>query len=233
MYMAVGGLVAVALAFAAGWVAARATAPDPVSFATEQRGHLARLDAASAPGRVVFLGSSTFQGLDVSAVTTHGLNLAMGGDTQAGLARRMAGYRASGAAAAVWLNIGLNDVLQNCALPATPLAELLAHIPRHVPVLVLAVQSLAPARADACGGRANGLVEELNAGQARACATRAGCTFVPHPLDTRDGAADPASWEADGVHLSASGYAQLVSRMRRALGVVRPDLVAAPAEAVR
>ena len=198
-------------------------------FAETQRGHLARLDGASVQGRVVFLGSSTFQGLDVSAVTPYGLNLSMGGDTLPSLTERTAGYRAVRVARAVWVNIGLNDVMHGCELPSARLDALFQFIPQPIPIFVLGAQAVDHAQLGSrCAGRLVQLVTELNADFARACIARPGCIFVHHPVAPVDSSPDAAILrEGDGIHLSPAGYARLSARLRKALAEASVTFVAA------
>lgn len=198
------------------------------NFAITQRGHLARLDSGSADGRVVFLGSSSFQGLDVSAVTPYGLNLGIGGDTLRGLAERAAGYRSLASARAVWINIGFNDLAQRCELPTNSLADMFAPIPPAVPVLVLGIQTIDAARLAArCDGRLPALIAELNTSFARDCASRPACTFVSHPVESIVTPAAPTPrLEADGIHLAPAGYTDLIVAMRTALANIAPELAA-------
>ncbi len=196
------------------------------SFVETQRGHLARLDGASAPGRVIFLGSSTFQGLDVSAVSPLGLNLGLGGDTLHGLAERSAHYRSPRLAQAVMLNIGLNDLMQQCRQPETTLDRILAQIPAQTPVFVLGLQRVDTHRHGMrCSGRITQLITDLNTQHAQACARHSNCSYLLHPA----GPETPPStsfvqFEDDGIHLSAAGYQELIERLRAALAGHAPEL---------
>lgn len=219
----------VATAGAAGYGLGLRHAPSPPGFADTQRGHLARLDGAALPGRVVFLGSSTFQGLDVAAITPYALNLSIGGDTLPALLARSADYRSLAQAHAVWLNIGLNDLMRHCALPAPEAtAALLARIEAPRPLFVLGLQQVSGDRhATRCDGGLAWQVDAFNRQLMRQCGDRPGCVFVPNPLTAEPPA--PAAWhEADGIHLSAPGYAVLIERMRAALAQTAPALLAAP-----
>ena len=51
-----------------------------------------RLDANVAAGSVLFVGSSTIQGLNVAAVAEKAVNFGIGGDTAAGRSGPAAGY---------------------------------------------------------------------------------------------------------------------------------------------
>ena len=202
------------------------------TFMDTQRGHLSRLDGASLPGRVVFLGSSTFQGLDVSAVTPFGLNLGLGGDTLPGLVKRAEQYRALGEAHAVFINIGLNDLMQQCRLPDMPLSTLLSLVPPPTPVIVAGTQGVAPSQhGERCSEQINTLVTRLNQQFASVCAQRHGCTFVSHPITPGvDSPEIRQLQDPDGIHLSANGYRVLIDRLRKVLYTIEPALAAqAPA----
>ncbi|ENO78191.1 SGNH/GDSL hydrolase family protein [Thauera sp. 63] len=231
-------LIATAVALLAGvvlgalggvWIERKGSTPVP-DFMQVQRGHLSRLDGASAPGRVVFLGSSTFQGLDVSSVTPVGLNLGLGSDTVPGLLQRLRDYASLDHARAVLINIGLNDLMQRCALPAVPVDEILHHVPLPTPVILLGVQGIDPGRHGArCEGHIAQLISSLNEDFVRACALRTGCRFVPHPIPATGQTPEFATLrEEDGVHLSPAGYRQLVLQLREALAAFDPSLVSPP-----
>ncbi len=225
-------LLALIAALAAGGTVGAHYRHNPVSaeaqFRAMQRGQLSRLDGGSADGRVVFLGSSTFQGLDVSAITPYGLNLGIGGDTLRGLSERAGHYRSLNTARAVWINIGFNDLARRCELPSASITEVMALAPPEVPVLVLGIQGIDSARLKTrCDGRLPALIAELNASHERDCASRRGCTYVPHPVAAlRAPSAPPPPLEADGIHLSPDGYSELITVMRAALAHVNPALAA-------
>ncbi len=211
-------LTAAAAAVALLW---RAQAPPPAGddFPRTMAGHLVRLDAGSAPGRVLFLGSSTLQALDTAAVTPLALNLAIGGDTLQGLQERLASYRSPETALAFVVNIGFNDVMGQCqALTAERWAWLLRGLPADPPVVVLGLQGVtAAALAPRCSGRLPALLQASNEALAEACAARPGCRFVPNPVPARPLPEHATLQGADGLHLSPPGYAQLVRALREAL----------------
>ena len=214
-------LAVAALAGAAAATAWHARAPRQAGddFSATMAGHLARLDAGSAPGRVLFLGSSTLQALDLAAVTPRGLNLAIGGDTLEGLLGRLPTYQSPRTALAFVVNIGFNDVATRCvALQATRWADLLRSLPAGPPVVALGLQGVtAPALAARCDARLPALLQASNDAIAAACAARPGCSFVPNPVPVRTTSADAALQGADGLHLSPRGYAELVRMLRAAL----------------
>lgn len=228
---AAGALVAGFLAGAfSGRAFERMTSAPAASFMETQRGHLARLDGASLPGRVVFLGSSTFQGLDVSAVTPLGLNLGLGGETIAALAKRVETYRAPAHARAVVINAGLNDLMQRCRLPDASLDNVFAHIPPATPTIVLGVQGVDPARhGTRCDGQLTRLIADLNRSLAATCARRPHCSYVAHPIAADDNAAEFAPLrENDGIHLSPAGYRKIIEALRTAIARIDPALASPP-----
>ncbi len=198
-----------------------------VPFASEQRGHLQRLDRNGAAGRVVFLGSSTIQGMDIAGVTPVGLNLGLGGDTLDGLQQRLAGYRTVRSAAAIVVNIGLNDLLQSCQMPNSALERLMKRWPPSVPLVMVGVQGLAPEqRRKHCDGRMDELVRDFNQTLEATCQERTPCRFVrsPVPADV-DAPRARALLEPDGLHLSTQGYGPLKAAIKSALlGIGGPEL---------
>ena len=193
------------------------------AFIDAQSGHLRRLDRGSANGRVVFLGSSTFQGLDVSSITPLGLNLSMGGDTLPNLVKRSAGYRSLATARAVVINVGLNDLLKRCVLPETTIQVLFSLIPANTPVVVVGVQEIPGTEtARPCNGkRLSLLISELNSQLSQSCNQRNTCRFVPNPVTfALDESARKERLETDGIHLSPAGYTRLSSDIRSALASV-------------
>lgn len=222
--------VALLLAFLAGWIGGRGSpaARSEATFASEQRGHLQRLDRNGMAGRVVFLGSSSIQGMDITGVTPIGLNLGLGGDTLDGLQQRMAGYQTVPSAAAIVVNIGLNDLLQTCRLPTSALERLMTRWPTAVPLVMVGVQGLAPEqRRNRCEGRMDELVHAFNRALDAACQGRKPCRFVmsPVPADV-DAPRAQTLLEPDGIHLSIQGYAALKAAIRSALlAIGGPELV--------
>ena len=196
---------------------------DDVKYVKTQNGHMRRLDRASGEGRVVFLGSSTFQGLDISAITPIGLNLSIGGDTLSGLIKRSSEYRSLSTARAIVINIGLNDLLQNCALPEVRFSDLVARAPKNTPVVLVGVQELMTINGSASCGKNQlaSLVVSLNARLTDACNELPLCQFIPNPVAfDMNQATRAALLEKDGIHLSPLGYSRLSGTIRQALSNV-------------
>ncbi|ACY14750.1 GDSL-type esterase/lipase family protein [Haliangium ochraceum] len=192
-----------------------AAEPPQRVFAERLRRHHQRLLANVAPGAVLFLGSSSIQGLDVGAVAERAVNLGIGGDTVPGLSARWP-QRVAREARALVVAVGFNDLRDAPAeRVAGSFAALLARAPSEVPLVISGPQPLAPALA-AERPELSARIAELNRHYQRLCAARARCRYLDTPAVL---AACPggAVHEPDGVHLSARGYACWTSALRRAL----------------
>lgn len=229
------GLLALVLAllvltYFAGKCTVGAVRDEQAAFSDIQRAHLRRLDGASTEGRVVFLGGSSFQGLDISSVTPAGLNLSIGGDTLHGLTQRAAGYRSLASARAVLIHVGLNDLMRDCVQPPARIEDLLILVPAGTPIILLGVQGVREAgNGRRCGGGLAGLIDAFNQKLLTACNSRGNCQFVYNPVaTTMDHNTMKALQEPDGVHLSAHGYQALSNALRTALSSVDASLAARP-----
>lgn len=191
--------------------------------AEQQHQHLVLLksQAAQAAHQVVLLGSSTFARWPADQGPP-ALNLGVAGDTVPGLVRRMKDYSALAEARVLVVNIGLNDLRSHCAADRVDLAPLLLALPATVPVVWVGIQGLSPAlRERWCDGRFAALSVTLNERVRQACAARESCSFMPHPVpEDVDGRTSASLHVADGVHLSASGYAALAARLQATLATL-------------
>ena len=189
-------------------------------FIDIQTAHLRRLDGASSEGRIVFLGSSTFQGLDVSAITPVGLNLSVGGDTLQRLIVRSSAYKSLATARAVVVNIGLNDLNNDCVMPKADIRRLFGFIPTNTHLVIVGLQEIP------YGGQSRpcqrnelpNLISGFNSRLLHACEERAKCRYVNNPISSgMDDETKKAMLEPDGIHLSPLGYIQLRQKISQAL----------------
>lgn len=173
--------------------------PDHPFIATMRQLH-ARLDATVAPGAVVFLGDSNTQSMPVWEVSPRAVNYGIGWQRSDQLAASMSVYRSLRHASAVVVMIGTND-LQAGALPQY--ARVLRSVPNKPRILLVIPPPL------------RGVDMAATAQAARAaCGSDARCVLVDG-YSALAGRADAIL--PDGVHLSAGGYAVLVSLIRQAL----------------
>ncbi|MCX9156856.1 SGNH/GDSL hydrolase family protein [Niveibacterium sp. 24ML] len=189
-------------------------------FEAAMLGHLRRLDGASGSRRVVFIGTSTFQGFDHSLVVPDGLSLSVGGERLASLIARAKSYRSLKSASAIVINAGFNDIVLNCRTPsADNLRALVALDQGAAPLLLVGVQIPSRKKSESlCDGRVRALVQHMNLELVSVCKERPSCKFVPHPtaLQMSEGERETLL-EDDGIHLSAKGYSRLAEALRGAL----------------
>jgi lysophospholipase L1-like esterase len=169
------------------------------------------LDRNIGDGAVLFLGSSSVQGLHVADVAANAANLGLGGERIGELHARIAGYTSLARARLAVLAIGYNDLRAGppeAALDAY--RALLAGLPAGLKLVISGVQPGAardalPAATDA-----------FNTGLRALCAQRAGCAYVDLAGLVGD------AYEADGVHLSAAVYSSWKQALRQAIAGLDP-----------
>lgn len=196
----------------------RFTHDEAAEFIAIQSGHMRRLDRSSADGRVVFLGSSTFQGLDTSAITPIGLNLSIGGDSLEGLLTKSSSYRSLASARAVVINIGFNDLMQSCSRSPSRVQALMNLIPHRTPIILVGVQETSIATRNCAADVLLERTVQYNRALRDECSKRSRCRFVPNPVTTgTEQSRKTDLMEADAMHLSDEGYRLLSDSIRKAL----------------
>ena len=188
-------------------------------FYRQMVGHHARVARAVAPGAVLFLGSSSVQGLNVLRVTPRGINFGIGGDTTGGLLDRLDKLPLAKAGAVV-LAIGRNDLVHGAPAEALrSFEQILAAIPASVPVFVNGTQPVAPPAEFPWLKTPRNSVERFNAGIRQRCEARAGCSYIPldQVLAGPDGYFLARFRERDGLHLNRAGYRRWMAMLREAL----------------
>ncbi len=178
-----------------------------------------RVDAALPAGRVLFFGDSIVQGLAVAAVHPQGENFGIGGETTGGLLERLPAYSSIGAARAIVVLSGTNDLMRHD--PSTPIANLqrlIETLPGKAPV-VLATLLPVDERADVRLAGRNAAIARVNAAIRALCAARARvtCADVGATMAAPGGGLAAALHEGDGVHPSPAGYAAFIRVLRDAL----------------
>jgi lysophospholipase L1-like esterase len=179
--------------------------PGATPFVASMHRHHQRLAGNIEPGAVLFVGSSSIQGLDVGAVADRAVNLGIGSDTVAGVLERWP-TRAIAHARAVVVAIGLNDLLDHEPVEAVSarFAELLARVPADLPVVVSGIQSLGAAViADRPGLDAQ--IVQLNQSYRALCAGRPRCQYADTAAALARCPGGPVH-EPDGIHLGTAGY---------------------------
>jgi lysophospholipase L1-like esterase len=192
---------------------------------------LARSDAHARPGALVFLGDSIVRDLDTSSMARHTLNLAIPGDTTAGLLERVRAYGSVRTARGVVIGVGVNDLYYRPVPEAVAnYRGILEQVPAGTPVLVLAAL---PVDERAQPAFRNADVRRLDEALEALCGERPGCRFVDPSPRLVDGTGNlaPADHDGDGVHLSKVGHDAYWAIINAAvLTTVPPARITPPAQ---
>lgn len=176
------------------------------------------------PGDVVFAGDSLIANgewaelLEAPCVRNRGV----GRETVAGLLRR-ADAVAAGSPTAVFLMVGINDLLDGRSAESLEpdYVALLSSLRAGAPATAIVVQSILPIGPPMPGEdvrRVNGEVRTLNARLPELAArSRARFVEVAAALTAPDGSLDHR-FTSDGIHLNGSGYLRWTEAIRRYVG---------------
>jgi lysophospholipase L1-like esterase len=170
-------------------------------------------------GRVLVIGHSQVERMDVSLLDPRALNLGIEGDSMDGVLERLPDYPNIKTATALIFIIGIND---------TPIATpdqmknkaqaILARIPENVPVVWSLILPTNARRTSIFSGDK---IIAVNAVWENICMARAHCIVsdATSLLAEGSGQLRTAYDLGDGIHLSAAGYAVLRQVLRESLGL--------------
>ena len=176
--------------------------------------HLAKATAMK-PGRVILLGDSQIHRMDANLLKTPSLNFGIGGDVLPNMKARMQSYHALGAARALVVWGGVNDLRDHApAEVAADMEEFIKAMPNSLDVLVL---SLAPVRTGAQKYVSNDAIVLLNEKTAALCTGACQYLDVHGSLVDETGGLAAAFDAGDGLHLNATGYAVVTDLINKAL----------------
>jgi lysophospholipase L1-like esterase len=186
-------------------------APKPAEFMRFSQeslfqSHLRR-DGQLRHGSLMLLGSSHIAGLQLPYVEYEVANFGIGGDSSAGLLKRVRRYQGLQTASVVILNTGINDfghlTYAQSAKNITQIAEMLADVPLLIWTSLLPVALPAEShKVDAARTHTvNTLITEL-------CAIHRRCRYIDVMalLSDSSGRLKPEYDSGDGIHLSTHGY---------------------------
>lgn len=178
------------------------------------------VDAQAPVGATLFFGDSLVHRMYLGGFGATAVNFGLPSDTTATLLRRLPSYRSVGNASAVVVLVGSNDTFHRdaplVAANHRAILDALKHVPTVVAVGPPPVEER-PGEAEA--GRTNAKLRAISNALAESCATRPNCRFADPWLLLADPAGTlPARYHTgDGVHLNATGYAELTQLIRSAL----------------
>lgn len=170
--------------------------------------HHERLDRNLPAGSVLFFGSSTIAGIDISAFNCPAANYGLGGEDISELNARFGRYKSVETASLIVLQSGLSQILNGeFSTVEQDMSELFQTIAIEAPILMLPLQPAFPT-----GSKNTALLEKqikkTNLIFQRLCRARSGCQWFAQLWEKESGLLD-----ADGVHLSKFGYSILQNRL--------------------
>ena len=181
-------------------------------FAQKLHAHYIRLARNIDDKSVVFIGSSSIQGMDVSKVSPNGINLGIGGENIQGLIVRLTQYPRLMRAQAVVVAAGFNDICHK------PLAEIISDYEKligmlgHLPKVI---SSLQPSNNKQVCTDIASRIELFNGFVMRLCNTDDLCRYVDLSAVIKE--ADINAFEQDDIHLNSYGYRLWYEHMRTQL----------------
>lgn len=184
-------------------------------YVAEVRGHHVRADRSVSPGATVVIGDSHAQGLAASAVGSRTENFGIGFQRTDQLLSAITLYESIRHARRVIILIGTTDVMQGRSVGLEHRYEqILRKVPAGVPVTLVGVPPISD-RALQAQGITRVAVDRATRNAAFACSRHNTCRFIDLQTVLTDGSrARPGVLEADGVHLTASGYRLLIEALR-------------------
>lgn len=166
-----------------------------------------RMDDNVPDGAVIFIGDSITQGLCVLAVVPLSMNYGIGGDTSAGVLKRLPEYKSLERASVIVIAIGANDMSQRSNEDILKnYRAIIQNIPGKVPVVFSAVLPID----EDCGKYAQGTnqrIRRLNKELKTLCATSLRLFYVDAGpfLADKDGDLSDEFHDGDNIHLNSMG----------------------------
>lgn len=223
-------LVLVCTVLAVGWSSSVVTKRivqkgNKIRCYREMEAFCSRIEKNIPAGSVLFVGDSHVQGLCVIAVCDRGVNLGIGGDTTAGVLRRLQTYISRKSAVAVVVAVGVNDIFRNRETQILDrYRAILESVPPEIPLVLCGVFPVDPSVARR---NINDRVWALNKSLEQLCSSRDNRFYYPVPARLLDESDNLASGLhiGDGVHLNPAGnriwIAGLRARLERLNSVIR------------
>ena len=169
---------------------------------------------------ILFIGSSSIQGLNVSQITHDGINLGIGGERILGLIDRVQEYNQLPQSRLIVIAAGFNDLCRSNTSTMSKQFNLLIQNLSNIPVIISALQPATNLKV--CDGLANKIIQ-FNQYLQDTCHTIQQCYFVDLPKILAN--QNKPVFEADAIHLSKFGYqlwqAELASKIKQALNTIQ------------
>jgi hypothetical protein len=176
------------------------------------------MDGSVTSGSMVFIGDSLVQGLWITAISPQSVNYGIGGDTTAGVLKRISEYKSIEHAAMVVIAVGLNDlVFRNNDEIVENYQKIANSIPENIPVVFSAVLPINEDVRKDMQGR-NKQIRLLNMKLKKLCDTSRRFNFIDigAQLIDKNGNLDLSFSDGGGVHLNSKRNEIWISELRKA-----------------
>jgi len=211
-------LIKILIVFAAGGIFAAATLliypeiylglkwripAEAYNYSKAANAYLLRMDQNVAPGRLILIGDSQIESMDVSGFRPDAVNFGIGGDTWFGLSQRMPDYTSLSHADGVVLLAGINDLRHTSVAEIVQQAKgALNMLPDDVPVYLASIMPVDPVKVPISLSD----IQLLNDGLETLC--RENCSYIDvyNAFLTSAGTVNTSLLQDDGIHLNRRGY---------------------------
>lgn len=177
-----------------------------------------RQDANMLDQALVFIGDSQVQGLAVSRLGRHAINLGIGGDTSTTLLERWPNYQSLQNAKLIFVAVGINDLFQSQDENlVNNMASLIAMVPSTTAIYIGAILPLAMTSKHFSTFDAR--IKKQNAALQTLSAQYANVYFVDYYADFVEADTKTPSnpFLIDGLHLNPTGYELMITKLKQTL----------------
>lgn len=180
--------------------------------------HLYRLAKSIDSHSVVFLGSSSVQGMDVGNIVNGAMNLGIGGERISQLDKRIRSYSNLSKARALVFMAGFNDVCKGVNLAYQQFSKMI-QVAKGQSIVIVSIQ---PAISQSVCPQLSQKTQDYNLLLNSYCHNTENCHYVNFAKNLKLKAQDEESllayfFEEDGIHLNAKGYDILEEDIRSSL----------------
>lgn len=191
-------------------------------------GNLERLARSMNRDNIVFLGSSSIQGMNTGVITQGTMNLGIGGEKIASLSKRVSSYAQLSTAKAFVLMVGFNDICTGAEETYTQFKSFINNLPEQKPMVIVGLQ---PAPSQRLCTNLQEKIKQYNKKLKFYCNNvKARCQYTQlfneksvlysKQYDSETNKEIQNHFESDEFHLNERGYTVLQDNISNALDVL-------------
>jgi lysophospholipase L1-like esterase len=182
------------------------------------KNNIARLSDSMNEESIVFLGSSSIQGLNTGSIINEAMNLGIGGENLQQLLERVSTYRKLSSVKVVVFMAGFNDVCEGSNIASQRFGKLLSNLSETALVIV----GLQPSFSSALCNNLREEIDSYNNELTIFCNQHINCEYIDLAaklklLANRETLPLDKYFEEDGIHLNQKGYKYLEQEISKAL----------------